>query len=278
MVKHYYPSRKIPKVNRAVVFQEIFGHEFLQTWFRKISGHGVVPVLIGAAVTASGYSEMYIRSVAVMICAGWFSVDVGIWLADAKTKHKEAIFGLCTGLICSLGMVIMYWFLNSTLRAQQEDVYQNLSARAELPAPGDVMSSFFVISNGGKTRIGHSDNCGIHLIVGENRGSVSSLGVMQLTNGGSLGPGGEAQSIQCFNNIFGFVGTVACADVEIRVQYALETEPTVQKEKFFRFVGYRSANQFVFVPEPPSGKNDSRKDDQRYCGRYFAMPRPARSP
>ena len=83
------------------------------------------------------------------------------------------------------------------------------------------MHSFFVISNGGKTRISHLDTCGIHLIVGENGGSVGSLGIMQMPYGGSLGPGGEAQSIQCFNNVFGFIGTVACADVEIRVRYAL---------------------------------------------------------
>jgi hypothetical protein len=274
MGKHYYPSRNIPKGKRTEVFKEIFGHRFLQIWFKKISGHGVAPVLIGAAVVASGYSEMYIRSVAVMVCAVWFSIDVGIWLAETKSKYKETIFCLCAGLICSLGMGIMYWFLDSTLRAQQEDVYQSLSARAELPAPGDVMSSFFIITNGGKTGINHSDNCGIHLIVGENRNAVGSLGVIQLTNGGPLGPSGEGQSIQCFNNIFGFVGTVACADVEIKVQYALETQPAIQKEKFFRFAGYRSANQFVFVPEPPSGKNGSKENDERYCGRYLATPRP----
>jgi hypothetical protein len=277
MVKRYYPSRKIPKVQKADLFTELFQHDFFQKWFRKISVHGVLPIAIGAGVTVTGYSEMDIRSFAVMACAVWFSIDIGIWLAETKSKYKEAIFCLCAGIICSLGMGVMYWFLNSTLRAQQEDVYQNLSARAELPAPGDVMRSFFVITNGGKTRISHWDNCGIHLIVSENGGNVGSLGVMDLSNSGSLGPGGEGQSIQCFNNIFGFVGTVACADVEIRVQYALETQP-IRKEKYFRFFGYRSANQFVFVPEPPAGKNGNWENDRRYCGKYLAMPRPVPSP
>src|SRR5260370_25650617 len=113
MVKRYYPSRKIPKVNKVAVFQQIFGHRFLQTWFRKISAHGVAPVLIGAAVTASGYFEMYICSMAVMICCAWFFLYVGIWVAGTKSKYKKDIFRVCSGLICSFGMGIMYLFLNS---------------------------------------------------------------------------------------------------------------------------------------------------------------------
>lgn len=272
MVKHYYPSRKIPKVVKVSIFQQIFGHKVLQEWFKKISLHGVVPVIIGAAATLTGYFDMYVRSAAVMICAGWFCIDVGVWLAQTKSKFKEPIFGLCCGFICCLGMGTMYWFLISTLQEQQEDVYQHLSARAELPAPGDAMSSFFVISNGGKTRIGVLDTCGIHLIVGENKGFLARFGILDFTNGGSLGPGGEALSTQCFNKLpFPFVGPVACADVEIGVQYSLETQPAIRREKFFRFVGYRASNNFVFVPEPPSGRNDSKEGDWRYCGKYTAV-------
>jgi hypothetical protein len=108
MVKHYYPSRKSLKtIDSSQLFQKIFGHKAFQEWFKKISGHGVVPVIIGAAVTVTGYSEMHVRSVALTLCALWFAIDVGIWLAETKSNYKEALFAASAGLLFSSAMAIM---------------------------------------------------------------------------------------------------------------------------------------------------------------------------
>ncbi len=139
-----------------------------------------------------------------------------------------------------------------------------------MPASGDVMNSFFTITNGGQTGIGHLDYCGIHMIVGESGHFARSQSIVGFPYGRQLGPSGGAQSTQCLQIYSDFVGTVACADVEFWVDYSLDTQPAIRRKKFFRFVGYRTQGQFTFVPEPPAGEHSNVVDDRSYCGKYLA--------
>lgn len=166
-------------------------------------------------------------------------------------------------------MGVMSWLLNLKLEELRDDTFRNLTAQIEMPAAGDVMNSFFILSNGGKTRISHMDFCGVHLIVG-NAALVGRLSVAaSLVENHSLGPGGESQSTQCLQLFSQTVGTVNCADVEFWTQYSLETDPTKQEEKYFRFAGYRESSQFIFAPHLASGRNENKEDDLRYCGAYL---------
>jgi hypothetical protein len=162
------------------------------------------------------------------------------------------------------------------LQEEQDDVYQGLTGRIELPSSGDVMNGFFILTNGGKTPINHMDFCGVHLIVGYNGHSfLSRFSIAGFPYGGSLGPGGVAQSVQCLQLFAAWGGgTIDCADVEFWTEYTLENQPRTTKKKYFRFYGYRSGNQFVFVPEPPSGEVESVADDLKYCGKYLKVPFP----
>jgi hypothetical protein len=73
------------KKNRRVLrdyYAAIFHSQLMRGPFKKISGHGTVPIILGAAVTATGHAQMLVRSLAVIVCAVWFSLDVGVWLTE----------------------------------------------------------------------------------------------------------------------------------------------------------------------------------------------------
>lgn len=47
-----------------------------QRMVRCQSAHGAVPVILGAAVVVDGHLAIEIRSMAVLICAGWLAADI----------------------------------------------------------------------------------------------------------------------------------------------------------------------------------------------------------
>jgi hypothetical protein len=207
---------------------------------------------------------------------------MGCWLAFLLIclSHKWAtIWRVITSLgITCVFIALMTRIYSRRLQEAQDDVYQHLSVRIELPATGDVMNGFFVLSNGSKARIAEDASCVIHAIVG-TRGALAGFTSIGLPSGGSLGPGGEAQSFQCLKPAYPYiVGTVLCADVELLVHYSLESQAAIKKERYFRFAGYRDADQFIFVPQPSSGATNNEPNGSQYCGKYLPRPHPAPSP
>ena len=211
-----------------------------------------VGLMLATFIAFSGRGELSLRSYGLALVGLWLIVD--LWnCAIRKTSRWKFVIGWTgSSLIVIAVMGVMWWWIDGKLKDQQDDVFQNLTSSVEMPAPGDAMNSFFTLTNGGKTGIVHSDFCGIHLIVGVNKQFVARVSVAGgFPYGTTLGASGVAQSTQCLQFLAPNVGTVACADVEFWVKYALETQPAAEKKKFFRFVGYRTAGQLVLVPEPP---------------------------
>jgi len=218
---------------------------------------------------------MLIRSIALLVCVVWMALDIGLWIARSKTlKYKEALFCLCFCVLSVGTMLAMWRFLASTLEEQEEDVFQNLTTDITIPTPDDVFGSYFTLKNGGKSSIGHIEYCHIHLIVAVSGDYYTGFRIMNSTTGWVLGPGTEAESIQCLRPPFGSTMVpIVCADVEFDVHYSLEDQPEIRKEKYFRFTGVREENQFVFVRQPPGGGGNNRTDDYRYCGSYLKQGR-----
>jgi hypothetical protein len=165
-------------------------------------------------------------------------------------------------------MGVMHWLLHLKLAEWQEDARRNLTAKAEMPAIDDVIDTFFTLTNGGKTRISHTDYCGIHLIVAQDKSGYGSLSTHVPADNQPLNSG-ESESVQCLKLFREPLPPIVCADVEFWTRYALETDLRNEKRKYFRFVGYRVHGQFVFVPEPPSAGHDSKTDDDKYCGGFL---------
>jgi hypothetical protein len=171
-----YPPRKgdrktihAPITKGVQVFETVFGSSFMQESFRQLAKYWLVALIVGVLVRATGHSQMQWRSLGVLLCALWLAVDVGIWLrrSGRYELYASAVFSFGFWFLCSLAMSLMYGFLASTLADEQEDVYEHLTARVELPEPGDVLDAFFVLTSGSKIQVAHEDWCGIHLIVGE---------------------------------------------------------------------------------------------------------------
>jgi hypothetical protein len=243
--------------------------------------HPLVPIVFGAGIVWDAPGNIIVRSVFLMGLWIWLCIDIGRYTKRRVWPRQKKILFFC--LSCCLAgvltMGVMDWLLKGKLEEQQEDTYRNLNSQIQLPGPGDVMNGFFTLGNGGKTSINHFDFCGIHLIVGNNGYTfVARLSVGGFPYGRTLGPSGVAQSVQCLQLFAPVLHTVDCADVEFWTEYSLENQPLIIKKKYFRSYGYRSGNQFVFVPEPPSGEVESLADDLQYCGKYLKVPFPQLSP
>jgi hypothetical protein len=240
--RHFHPLRLVDHGGeKKGLLDTIFGHPFMRGPFKKISGHGTIPIIIGAAVVAEGHSQMLVRSVAVVLCAVWLSLDIGVWISETKwqRQYKAITFCAASWLLCCGAMGIMYWFLESTLEDQRADVFQNLGGSVVLPPSGYVMNSSFTFRNNGKTAIGsHQISCSINRFYA-NDGKVSIENVRTAIVGPQvpLEPGGDGQSEICW-----FIlppeslPNPKCADITLEMVYVLETQPKYTQHKEFRFI------------------------------------------
>src|SRR5713226_6425349 len=106
------------QMNKEVLrdyYGAVFGSSFTRGPFKKVSVHGTIPVIIGAAATATGHSQMLVRSLAVLSCFIWLSLDVGRWVSEAEwqKQYKAIAFCIASCVLCCSAMGIMYWFLIS---------------------------------------------------------------------------------------------------------------------------------------------------------------------
>src|SRR5208282_1633136 len=139
------PSRRIFEPRKQIsivekkpsVFDTVFKHPLVRT-LMKVPGHGTFPVVIGAGVAVTGHSAMLVRSTAIIVCAVWSSMDVGIWISESNDdwvrQWKIILFCATSWLACSLAMGVMYYFLLSTLEDQRADVYQHLEISHATPS------------------------------------------------------------------------------------------------------------------------------------------------
>ena len=232
---------------------------------KAVSGHGVFPLLIGALIAATGHSQMFWRSLGVLLCAVWLSLDVGLWISKAKWKeqYKAILFCAATCMLCVLAMCFMRGFLLSTLEDQQANVDGNITARASLSPSGAVWNSVFSVTNSSSFDLNYAISCGARLIVDANQ-NVFSRDTFLATATGILERGGDADSSQCLSAVSSQT-PVMCADVDLRFDYALETQPATHKSKRFRFMGYRESGNFEWY---------RKADDYRgsYCSRFVKRP------
>jgi hypothetical protein len=233
-------SLPIQKMAKIAIYDRIFGHSMMRVHFKRISVQGVIPIIIGAAVAATGHSQMFVRSLAVCVCAVWLSVDIGIWISetDWQAQWKGWWFCLSTTFLCCFSMGIMYWFLLSTLEDQQNDVSANLKIHAFIPASHNIMDSGITVTNDSGTDIrDHRIMCWSRRIVNSSSSGIGDLGLGAFTPEKSqLNAHGDADTSYCLAPFKGVVGQAVCADITVDVTYSLETQPLIKKHKELRFV------------------------------------------
>jgi len=276
-------GREVPRDWYRIVFHGAF----MRGPFKKISGHGTIPIIIGAAVVAEGHSQMLVRSIAVVVCAAWLGLDVGVWVSEYnwRRQFKAIVFCLASCILGCSAMGFMYYFLFSTLEDQRNETYQNLTASHSIPPGrgGDPMHTMFTVTNGSKNEISvkHEITCLTNYAVSneipgdspiESRSS-SIKNVMSAVVGQSivmghpvgwlhhlasapLEPGGDAQTEECLA-FFNFGMGTKCVDMTLIFWYSLESQAELEQEKKFRFVALKEENQlFEWYTEPTKRQGD----------------------
>lgn len=258
------------------LFDTIFSSSSVRESLKAISGHGLFPVVIAAAVTITGHSYILIRSIALLLCALWVSLDVGVVLSEKKSvpEWKSIAFSVvwCVSFCVALG--IRSWFIESTLEDQLVDVYRNLSVTASSSSSDNPFMSMFTATNSGGIAIGkHRISCWFILATGADGsiaegGPITFKGDTVIVNSANpdaamidspILPGGDAQTDHCLSAVG--LATVTCADVVVEVVYFLVTQPEVRQSKQFRFVAYPNSEigqPFVWHRQPVGSR-------QSYC-------------
>ncbi len=218
--------------------------------FKTISGQGTIPIIIGAATAATGHSQMLVRSAAVIICAIWLSLDVGIWISDTNwSKFWRGItFCASASFLCCSAMGIMFLFLSSTLEDQRADTSNHLTV--QIYPELEVMNTVFSMTNGGSETIGsHQLLCRIITLVFKNNSGISEMISKILESNSEMNPG-DSQSDACLSNFKSF--PIVCADIVVTLSYQLVNQVGIPQEKDLRFVGY--GDSFRWIPEPTSSR------------------------
>jgi hypothetical protein len=237
-------SVKNPKTHSKGFFDRIFGRPFMREQFKKWSVHGLVPIILGAAVVIEQPSAIQIRSAAVMVCAAWLAIDIGIEISERNwdARVKGIVFSVLSGLIFCAGIGLMYSFLNSMLENQREETFNGLEGRIDL-APSKInLDSTYTITNNSRNEIGrHVLFCKI--VSGEGPHTIIKNGseLFSSESDQPIEPGKDGETEQCVNgpDFQAYVGpdeSLACMDVEFGIQYRLTNQPDIVREKRFRYV------------------------------------------
>lgn len=247
------------KAERAFLFSRLFEMPLMRH-LEKLSGHGIFPILIGAAVGATGHSQMLVRSLGILACCIWLSFGSGVWVEKRKSwsnQRKAVIFSLACSMLASASAGVMYWFLASALEDQRVDAFQNLNGTVALPSSGSVMNSFFEIKNNSKEVIGpHQMSCVIHRLtsytfLGPRLDFTESQAFVMGDFQVPLMPGGDAQSEACLSRIVNEEATasIRCIDLSMRFDYVLQNQDVFVQRKEFRFIA-KAPERFVWHQQP----------------------------
>ncbi len=280
-------SRPVQHLHRY--FDEIFRCTFMSETFKKISGHGAFPLAIGILLAATGSSAMMYRFVGLLICALWFSLDVGIWIAKANRTEfwKHWLFCATTYLWFLFAMLAMEGILKTSLADERNDVFQNLMLQHSLisGSEDDPMRTMFTVKNNSHYDISrkHQLNCYTHLAVSMGDAEVSNISSRRLPVGWECGliprilsdsilsHGGDGQSEDCLGWYnFEKAGGTSCADVDVVFWYSLQSQPDFDQEKKFRLVAYRGKDGRFQWLEQPVDKPGS------FCEQYIPKRPPPR--
>jgi hypothetical protein len=212
--------------------------------FKAISQHGLVPLVLGTLLAFTGTKAMVVRSVALLVCALWLSLDIGLAIAERKWSKYLKIDSFCaaTCLCFCVGMLIMYSFLAQVLADQQNDTFDGIVATMELPPSGLNQNSTFTVTNNGHNQIGkYTVFC--RIIVGRAPHSKADNATANYHSVDSpLNPGSDAESIDCLSYPFTLAGLDpywTCLDVIAGIDYALTTQLETIKDKKFRYISQK---------------------------------------
>jgi hypothetical protein len=215
--------------------------------FAVLYGLGYAAMLDSRFITAGIFFFLSVAYVAFRILR---SEEI-----QAHRERKEARF-LVVGISILVFAISIYWEISTyheKLEKQETDSENKLSLpNPVIPASGKLIDTKFTIKNGGDLEIGdHIVDCKINaLISSHGMGYIRNSGFFQAGSGTSILPGGDGPTVACLSTLPFAVGikdneAIDCVDITLRFGYKFkQAHPEKEREKDFRFVATKSADQF----------------------------------
>jgi hypothetical protein len=219
-------------------------------------------------------------------------------LVREARKYCLAEWGVSAALI-AVAVGFIFWAMVTKRQFEQDNVFQNLIAGHFLE-PGtedDPMHTMFSVTNGSKfeiskkhrivcfTRLAVADN-GIHTVEGMYSAVIDgklNLGLGSINYGADVpldmnrasrffvpsdsileSGNGDGETVPCLK--FYHVERPECVDMTVIFWYSLESQPTVERTKEFRYVAYRGKNGQFQWDTQPIGEGNS------YCREFIRLP------
>lgn len=239
--------------------------------------HGRDHLLAGIALiteyAAAYFGVSFLAWVGSIFIFAAFLGYTNSWLSG-KRKSVRYACRLCVAFFIALTVGISTREL--TLKRQQDNAYDGLTASIQLPPSRVNLDSTFTIKNESSQKISnHALFCRVLLGVSPRAVISNSLFIFPTVNLGPLEPGGDADSQACISNAVqkSFIppgGFLSCMDVIVGIRYRLAFQPSVTRERDFRFVS-DSDREFVWYPIPLRTKT-SPCQNQRFRNPTSVMP------
>ena len=203
----------------------------------------------------------------------WFiPVYMGLRMLSHWLKGKRWNIPLNAGRLVVGALLIVYilgaisalrLWVERKHQGEQDDVARNLSIRVLSPLTENALESVFSVTNGSRSLAISSKtlHCGILNLHGAKNGmpiSIETLNTTAVPNAAEMMPG-DSRSEPCLMGWSSLVETTQCADMLLWLEYRIETQPSIAKEKEFRLAGYQArGGSFNWYPEPV-------KSETNYC-------------
>jgi len=209
-------------------------------------------------------SVLLFGTMAFFVCALWEYVS---W------KRRGKIASALCGILLFAGFDFLWHLQRSAIAkkavqttqiADSKEVFQSLTARMEYEIGDDPIMGVLAYSNGSSLPIlidgiqAYSNA----LFLGGGKYDVASFGknhFILLQNVQRLESGGDGQTDPFLQSIFangvtitgsgGKRPPISCADLLVWINYRLESQPTLEQKKYFRFVTLPSSKGLRWVKE-----------------------------
>jgi hypothetical protein len=199
----------------------------------------------------------------VCIAISWVSVLAICWV-HVGNWHRRALFAAIATVVY---LCILLRFHYKIERAEQDDAFRNLSVEMQPPYLAQYpIKVFFTVRNGGATAIvRHRNTCIVNAMRDtSNAGVLVPQGIPNSWSYSPIGPGGDAMSDACHLEHFSFQNPFRCIDVTVKVEYSLETQQDVIKDKEWRYVAVNTLGPHWFPFSTFNGKGNFCDGTEKY--------------
>lgn len=222
---------------------------------RQILLHWIVPVLAGFGISYAGEDMIAVRCGVLGLLCAWLIVDS--WIILWKQKHRTR-----WGMIATASLLVFFALLGiSVYRGEHQDekdkvdIGLTVNESVPLPDPNEPFSEKFIIANNSTVTLPRTQIvCKLNDLKYEAGGGADNdtVSMPKQDYPYPLQRGGDRETYRCAGDLiqrYFPVGPIKCADIEIRINYAMPFDSEgVPELKTVRMLAQRDNGVFRWYP------------------------------